>query len=60
MFKRHPEIKEQLWGGEFWSKGYFMSTVGKHGDEETLRNYVRNQGVDKSYRVLHEGQLKLF
>lgn len=26
-----------------------MSTVGKHGDEQMLKNYVRNQGVDKSY-----------
>jgi len=29
MFIRVPEIKQQLWGGEFWSKGYFISTVGK-------------------------------
>lgn len=60
IFKRHPEVKQQLWGGEFWSKGYFMSTVGKHGDEQMLKNYVRNQGTDKSYKVLHQGQLKLF
>lgn len=60
MFKKHPEIKQILWGGEFWSKGYFMSTVGKHGDENMLKNYVRNQGVDKSYQVLHQSQLKLF
>lgn len=60
IFRRHPEVREQLWGGEFWSKGYFMSTVGKHGDEKMLKNYVRNQGVDKSYQVLHESQLKLF
>ena len=60
IFKSHPEVKRQLWGGEFWSKGYFMSTVGKHGDEQMLKNYVRNQGVDKSYQVLYQGQLKLF
>ena len=60
IFKRYPEVKKKLWGGEFWSKGYFMSTVGKHGDEKMLKNYVKNQGVDKSYQQLHEGQLKLF
>ncbi len=61
IFKRHPEVKELLWGGEFWSKGYFISTVGKHGDEQTLKNYVRNQGIDKSsYKVLYQSQLKLF
>ena len=60
IFKHHPEVKAKLWGGEFWSKGYFISSVGKHGDEEMLKNYVRNQGVDKSYKSLHSGQLKLF
>jgi len=44
IFKRCPEVKEQLWGGEFWSDGYFASTVGKHGDEEMIQNYVQQQG----------------
>jgi len=60
MFKRYPQVKEILWGGEFWSKGYFMSSVGKHGDESQLRNYVKNQGTGKGYKVLHQAQLKLF
>ena len=59
LFLRYPCLKKKLWGGEFWSKGYFASTVGKHGDEKMLKNYVRNQGVDKSYQTLHQGQLKL-
>lgn len=33
MFKLCPGVKKQLWGGEFWSDGYFAST---HGDEKTL------------------------
>lgn len=33
IFVRCPEIKKILWGGQFWSKGYYVSTVGKHGDE---------------------------
>jgi len=33
LFRRCPEVKKQLWGGEFWTDGYFASTVGKHGDE---------------------------
>ncbi|WP_342225127.1 IS200/IS605 family transposase [Rickettsia endosymbiont of Urophora cardui] len=39
MFEKYPNLKEKLWGSEFWSKGYCMSTVGKHGDEQKLRNY---------------------
>jgi putative transposase len=26
IFHRVPAVKKQLWGGEFWSKGYFIST----------------------------------
>ena len=59
IFKRLPEVKNQLWGGEFWSDGYFASTVGKHGDEKTVAKYVEKQG--KEYLKLHQDfQLSLF
>lgn len=61
MFEKHPSLKEQLWGSEFWTKGYFMSTVGKHGDEKKMRNYVKHQGSGKpSYKAFQQKQLKLF
>ncbi|WP_342225499.1 IS200/IS605 family transposase [Rickettsia endosymbiont of Urophora cardui] len=61
MFEKYPNLKDKLWGSEFWSKGYFMSTVGKHGDEQKLRNYVQNQGSGKpSYKAFQQKQLKLF
>jgi len=59
VFKHCPQVKQQLWGGEFWSDGYFASTVGKHGDESMIANYVKNQGND--YLKLHrDEQLALF
>lgn len=60
ILNKHPEVRKQLWGGEFWSKGYFVSTVGKHGNEEMLKNYVRKQSVDNDYKVLLQRQLSLF
>lgn len=64
IFARHPEVKKRLWGGEFWSNGYFVNTVSKFGSEATIRNYVRDQGVEEEYVKLHqqdEGeQLTLF
>jgi REP element-mobilizing transposase RayT len=62
IFKRLPEVKQQLWGGEFWSKGYFISTVGRHGSEYTIRQYVKNQGSENRYKRLHRQaiQLQLF
>ncbi len=44
VFRLCPNVKKQLWGGEFWTDGYFASTVGKHGNEATIRNYVKEQG----------------
>jgi len=38
------KVKKKLWSGEFWSDGYFASTVGKHGDEAMIGKYVKGQG----------------
>jgi len=59
IFKRCPEVKKKLWGGELWSDGYFASTVGKYGNEDMITNYVKNQG--KKYIKIHQDyQVKLF
>ena len=55
-----PDIKQILWGGEFWSKGYFINTVGKHASEETIKNYIKEQGKAEEYKILHKEQLSLF
>ncbi|MEO8665900.1 MAG: IS200/IS605 family transposase [Ignavibacteria bacterium] len=61
IFKHHPEVKEQLWGGEFWSDGYFVNTVSKFGDESTISKYVKEQGTANEYKQLHKSdQLYLF
>ncbi len=61
IFKKHPEVKKMLWGGEFWSDGYFANTVSKYGDEQTISKYVSEQGTEKEYGILHkEEQLRLF
>ena len=40
IFKEHPEVKMELWGGEFWEDGYFVRTVGDKVTAETIRNYI--------------------
>ena len=60
IFSRVPDVKKKLWGGEFWSDGYYVSTVGRQGSEETIRQYVKEQGKESEYQQLHEQQLKLF
>ena len=59
IFRRCPGVKKKLWGGEFWTDGYFASTVGRQGTERTIGAYVERQG--SAYRRLHEDrQLALF
>ena len=61
VFKECPEVKKQLWGGEFWGKGYFVNTVGQYGTEKLIAKYVKNQGIEKEYKKLKTNhQLKLF
>ena len=60
IFRLHPEVKEQLWGGQFWSDGYYVNTVGQYANEEVVKNYLKNQGKQKEYKQIHSNQLRLF
>jgi len=58
IFKLHPEVKKLLWGGRFWTSGYYVNTVGHYGNVEALKEYVQSQG--KKYKQIYRTQLKLF
>ena len=59
VLARCPQVKKQLWGGAFWSSGYFISSVGQHGNATTTADYVKKQG-QQSYQEQHKQQLVLF
>ena len=52
IFARCPEVKKQLWGGQFWTDGYFISTVGKYTNENAIAEYVKQQGSDNEYKQI--------
>jgi len=58
IFGKHPEIKQFLWGGKFWTSGYYINTVGLHANEEQIKKYVQAQG--KEYEQIYRDQLTLF
>lgn len=61
LFRLHPEVKNQLWGGQFWSSGYYVNTVGQYANEETIQRYINEQGNEKNeYKKIHRNQLSLF
>ncbi len=50
LFRRFPELREELWGGELWSDGYFVRSVGDEVTADVIRRYIKLQ---------HEDQLRL-
>jgi len=53
LFEEHPDLKKELWGGEFWSDGGYVATVGEGVNAEIIRDYIKKQGRKSE-------QLKLF
>jgi putative transposase len=41
LFKTYPNLKQKPYGNHFWSRGYFVCTVGL--DEALKRQYVKHQ-----------------
>jgi putative transposase len=39
VFKQYPEVKKQVWGGSFWSRSYYVCTVGEM-TEATVQKYL--------------------
>lgn len=60
IFRRVPAVKQQLWGGEFWTDGYYIGTVGQYASEEQIRRYVQKQDQTKHYKKVFGRQLSLF
>jgi len=38
IFKLHPEVKQKLWGGKFWTSGYYVNTVGQYANGTSFSN----------------------
>jgi putative transposase len=47
IFKEYPGIRKQLWGGELWSDGGYIGTVGDGTTSDIIKNYVQNQGNEE-------------
>ena len=52
LFAKFPLLKKELWGGEFWSDGFYFATVSQRGNWKAVEKYVSNQGKTKEARQL--------
>ncbi len=55
VYEEAPEVKKELWGGEFWTDGYYIATISGKGNKGVIEKYIKNQGREKDV-----GQLRLF
>ena len=61
IFEQFPKLrKEELWGGEFWSDGKYIGTVGEATSDKVIRKYIRNHSHSKKETESRMEQLKLF
>ena len=58
IFELHPEVKRLLWGGNFWTSGYYVNTVGLYANADVIKKYVEGHG--KKYHQICRNQLSLF
>lgn len=58
ILRRNPEVKRKVWGGKFWTSGYYMNTVGHYANEKVIKEYIEKQGG--RHRPIYRGQLELF
>lgn len=47
LFKKHPELEKEYWGGHIWSPSYYVGTAG-YISAETIQKYIENQRTDSS------------
>src|SRR3989338_2133919 len=47
LFRQFPALKKDLWGGEFWSDGFYLATVSERGNCQVVERYVASQGKTK-------------
>lgn len=61
LFRLHPEVKQKLWGGNFWTSGYYVNTVGHYANVDVIQKYIQEQGEPKNvYKKFQKNQLCLF
>jgi putative transposase len=48
VFKKFPKVKQQLWGGELWSDGYFVRAVGDKVTAFIIQRYIKYQHHEHS------------
>ena len=59
IFDKFPGIKKQLWGGNLWTRGYFVMSSGEGTTDEMIRRYIKEQRIADGDHA-SDGQTNMF
>lgn len=47
LFRKFPSIKQKLWGGALWERGYFVMSSGTVTTDEMIQKYIKEQRLPR-------------
>ncbi|HEX3033691.1 MAG TPA: IS200/IS605 family transposase, partial [Thermodesulfobacteriota bacterium] len=47
VFKEFPQVRRELWAGELWSDGYFVTSVGDQVTTEIIKRYIEYHNTEQ-------------
>ena len=50
LFEKHPELRNQFYGGHLWSPSYYISSVG-HISDSTVKKYIEEQKIRSTRKI---------
>ena len=57
-FQQFPSLYKRYWGGHFWARGYFVSTIGI--SDAVIKRYIQNQEIQEEQKEERLRQLRLW
>jgi putative transposase len=45
IFNKYPDLRKQLWGGQFWTDGGYIGTIGDGVTADIIKDYIEKQGT---------------
>jgi len=52
LFEQFPRVKEKLWGGEFWARGYYVRSSGEDVTEDVIKRYIKYHQDARQLKLL--------
>lgn len=52
LFEEFPRVKEKLWAGKFWARGYYVGSSGEDVTDDVIKRYIKYHQDARQLRFL--------